>query len=160
MSIAFCPIQRTSLESQMVKHLPTMRETRVQSLGQKNALKKEMAIHSSTLAWKVLWMEEPGGLQSMGPQRVRHDWATSLHFCPIAVGPCCVSIVYIAVCIVTFLATWMDLESIRLSGERQTSYDIPYMWNLKKWPIQNRNKYTDIESRCMVTRGDRCREEA
>ena len=50
----------------MVKHLPTIRETWVQSLGQEDSLEKEMATHSSTLAWKIPWTEEPGGLQSMG----------------------------------------------------------------------------------------------
>ena len=62
----------------MVKHLPTMQETWVQSLGQEDLLEKAMAPHSSTLAWKIPWMEEPGRLQSMGSQRVGHDWATSL----------------------------------------------------------------------------------
>ena len=57
----------------MVKHLPAMQETRVQSLGQEDPLKKEMAAHSSTLAWKIPWTEEPGRLHSMGPQRVRRD---------------------------------------------------------------------------------------
>ena len=57
----------------MVKHLPTMRETRVRSLGQEDPLEKEMATHSSTLAWKIPGMEEPGRLQSMGSQRVGHD---------------------------------------------------------------------------------------
>ena len=57
----------------MVKHLPTMRETRVQSLGQEDPLEKEMATHSSTLAWKIPWMEDPGRLQSMGLQKVGHD---------------------------------------------------------------------------------------
>ena len=56
----------------MVKRLPTMRETRVQSLGQ-DLLEKEMATHSSILAWKIPWIEEPGRLQSMGSQRVGHD---------------------------------------------------------------------------------------
>ena len=63
----------TSLVAQMVKHLPTMRETQVQSLGWEDILEKEMATHSSILAWKIPWKEEPGRLQSMGPQRVRHD---------------------------------------------------------------------------------------
>ena len=54
----------------MVKHLPAMWETRVQSLGQEDPLEKEMATHSSTHAWKIPWMEKPGGLQSMGSQRV------------------------------------------------------------------------------------------
>ena len=52
----------------MVKHLPTMLETWVQSLGQEYLLEKEMATHSSILAWKISWVEEPGGLQSMGSQ--------------------------------------------------------------------------------------------
>ena len=63
----------TSLVAQMVKRLPTMQETRVQSLGRKDLLEKEMATHSSILAWKIPWTEEPGGLQSMGSQRVEHD---------------------------------------------------------------------------------------
>ena len=62
-----------SLVAQTVKRLPTMRETRVQSLGREDPLEKEMAIHSSTLAWKIPWTEEPDRLQSMGPQRVGHD---------------------------------------------------------------------------------------
>ena len=59
--------------AQTVKHLPTMRETQVQSLGQEDLLEKELATHSSTLARKIPWMEEPGRLQSMGSLRVRHD---------------------------------------------------------------------------------------
>ena len=59
--------------AQMVKRLPTMRETRVRSLGQEDPLEKEMATHSSTLAWKMPWTEEPGRLQSMGLQRVGHE---------------------------------------------------------------------------------------
>ena len=58
--------------AQMVKYLPTMRETRVQSLGWKDPLEKEKATHSSILAWKIRWTEQPGRLQSMGPQRVGH----------------------------------------------------------------------------------------
>ena len=65
--------------AQMVKHLPAMWETQDRSLGREDPLEKEMATHSSTLAWKIPWMEEPGTLQSMGLQRVGHDWATSLH---------------------------------------------------------------------------------
>ena len=63
----------TSLVAQTVKRLPTMQETRVQSLGQEDPLEEEMAIHSSTIAWKIPCTEEPGRLQSMGSQRVRHD---------------------------------------------------------------------------------------
>ena len=64
---------RASLVAQTVKRLPTMLETWVQSLGQEDLLEKEMAIHSSILAWKIPWTEEPGRLQSMGSQRVRHN---------------------------------------------------------------------------------------
>ena len=63
----------TSLVAQTVKHLPTMWEIRVQSLGWEDPLEKEVATQSSTLAWKIPWMEEPDRLQSMGSQRVRHD---------------------------------------------------------------------------------------
>ena len=59
--------------AQMVKNLPAMQETRVQSLGQEDPLEKEMVIHSSILAWRIPWTEEPGGLQSMGSHRVGHD---------------------------------------------------------------------------------------
>ena len=69
---------QTSLVAQMVKCLSTMRKTQVQSLGREDPLEKEMAIHSSTTAWKIPWTEEPGRLQSMGSQRVGHDWATFL----------------------------------------------------------------------------------
>ena len=57
----------------MVKCLSAMRKTQVQSLGWEDPLEKEMATHSSTLAWKIPWMEEPGRVQSMGSQRVGHD---------------------------------------------------------------------------------------
>ena len=63
----------TSLVAQMVKHLPTMQETQVQSLGWEDPLEKKMATHSSTLAWKIPWTEEHCRLQSMGLQRVGHD---------------------------------------------------------------------------------------
>ena len=59
--------------AQTVKHMPTMWETWVQSLGQEDLLEKEMAPHSSILAWKIPWTEEPRRLQSMGSQRVGHD---------------------------------------------------------------------------------------
>ena len=59
--------------AQTVKRLSTMRETRVQSLGWEDPLEKEMAIYSSTIAWKIPWIEEPAGLQSTALQKVRHD---------------------------------------------------------------------------------------
>ena len=72
----------TSLVAQMVKRLPTMQETRVRSLSQEEPLEKDMATHSRTLAWRIPWTDEPGGLQSMGLQRVGHDWATSQRYLP------------------------------------------------------------------------------
>ena len=62
-----------SLVAQMGKDLPAMQEIQVQSLGQEHPLEKEMATHSSILAWRIPWTQEPGGLQSMGSQGVRHD---------------------------------------------------------------------------------------
>ena len=67
-----------SLVAQTEKHLSTMWETWVRSLGQEDPLEKEMAIHSSTITWKIPWTEEPGRLQSMGLERVGHDWVISL----------------------------------------------------------------------------------
>ena len=65
--------RETSLVAQTIKHLSTMRETRIQSLGWEDPLENEMAIHSSTVARKIPWTEEPGKLQSTGSQRVGHD---------------------------------------------------------------------------------------
>ena len=59
--------------AQLVKNLPAMQETGVQSLGWEDPLEEGIATHSSILAWRILWTEEPGGLQSMGSQRVGHD---------------------------------------------------------------------------------------
>ena len=62
-----------TLVAQRIKHLPAMQETQVRSLGWEDPLKKEMATHYSILVWRIPWTEEPGGLQSMGLQRVGHD---------------------------------------------------------------------------------------
>ena len=70
---------RASLVAQIVKNLPAMQEIRVQLLGQEDPLEKGMVTRASILAWRVPWTEEPGGLLSMGSQRVRHDWATNTH---------------------------------------------------------------------------------
>ena len=67
------------LVAQMVKHLPAMWATQIWSLGQEDPLEEKVATHPGIHAWKIPWAKEPGGLQSMGSQRVRHDWATSLH---------------------------------------------------------------------------------
>ena len=66
----------SSLVARMVKNLPAMRDTRFQPLGQEDPLEKEVATHSSVLVWEIPWTEEPGGLQSMGLQRARHDLVT------------------------------------------------------------------------------------
>ena len=65
--------------AQMVKNLPAMQETWVQSLGQENLMKKKIATHSSILTWKILWTEKPAGLQSIESQRVGHDWEATWH---------------------------------------------------------------------------------
>ena len=83
-SVSFVILERSFrrialvLVAQTVKRLSTMWETWVRSLGREDGLEKEMAIHSSTIAWEIPRTEEPGRLQSMGSQRVGHDWATSL----------------------------------------------------------------------------------
>ena len=72
----------SSLVAQTVKSLRAMQETRVKALGQEDTLEKKMTTHYSILAWKIPWMEKPGGQQSMGSQRVRHDWVTSFSLKP------------------------------------------------------------------------------
>ena len=67
------PFYRPSLVAQSVKNLPALQETWVQSLGWEDLLEEGMATHSSILAWRIPWTEEPGGLQSMGLQRIGHD---------------------------------------------------------------------------------------
>ena len=76
--VQFLSLWGTSLVAQKLKRLPAMQEIRVPSLGREDPLEKEMATHSSTLAWRIPWREDPGRLQSTGSQRVGHDWATSL----------------------------------------------------------------------------------
>ena len=66
-------LYRASLVAQMVKNPPAMQKTQVQSLGQKDTLEKGMATHSSILAWRIPWTQEPGGLPSMGSLSVRHN---------------------------------------------------------------------------------------
>ena len=68
-----CCLTGASLVVQTVKNLPAMQETQGQSLGQEDPLEKGIAIHSSILAWRIPWTEKPGGLQSMGSERVRHE---------------------------------------------------------------------------------------
>ena len=77
LNFLFCfgvePINGASLVAQRLKRLPPMRETQVRSLRRADPLEKEMATHSSILAWRIPWTEEPGGLEAIGSQRVRHD---------------------------------------------------------------------------------------
>ena len=70
----------TSLVAQLVKNLPTVQETQVRFLGWEDPLEKEMATHSSKLAWRIPWTEYPGRLQFTGSQRVRHDCVNNFHF--------------------------------------------------------------------------------
>ena len=72
LGVVYCKV-RVSLVVHIVKNLPAMQETRVQSLGWEDPLEKGQATHSSIHAWRIPWTEEPGGLQSMGSQRVGHD---------------------------------------------------------------------------------------
>ena len=74
----YCVDAGASSVAQMVKNVPAMEETQVWSLGQEDPLEKGMAIHSSVLAWRIPWIEEPGGLQFRGSQRVRHSWTTNI----------------------------------------------------------------------------------
>ena len=82
--------------AQTVNNLPAMQETQVQSLGQEDPLEKGTAIHSSILAWRIPWIEEPGGPQSMALQRVRHDQATDTEMSTVEHG--------------TFLSTKSDVS--------------------------------------------------
>ena len=73
--VIYLPFSWASLVAQMVKNLPEMQETHVQSMGQEEPLEKGMTTHSNSLSWRIPWTEEPGELQSMGLQRVGHDFA-------------------------------------------------------------------------------------
>ena len=92
--------------AQMVKNPPTMQKTWVQSLGQEDPLEKGMATHSSILAWKTQWTEEPGGLQSTGSQRVRYDLVTNSTNTPkhspghtvISIAPASIQLVFFENC--------------------------------------------------------------
>ena len=100
--------------AQKVNNLPTMQEIQVRSLGEEDPLEKGMATCSSILAWKILWTEEPGTLQSMGVTRVRHDLVTKP---PPLTTP---------VLLPTFLSlqkSWDIVFSFLLSGTREGPYD-------------------------------------
>ena len=106
-----------SLVAQTVKRLSTMQETRVQSLGQEDPLEKEMATHSSTLAWRIPWTEEPCGQYSMGSQRVGHDWATSLSFfCSCHTHTCTPTHPWAATCLPELQFPWLPCVSCNAPG--------------------------------------------
>ena len=106
-----------------VNRLSTMRETWVRSLGRKDPLEKEMAIHSSTIAWKIPWTEEPGRLQSMGSQRFGLDWATSL-----SLSLCLHDTAWVQVCESNFMIRalcdtgFIHLLIVSLSGHAFSKY--------------------------------------
>ena len=103
------------------KHLPTMWEAQVRSLGQEDPLEKEMAPHFSTLAWKSPWTEKPGRLQSVGSQRVRHDGVTSL-----SLSPCLSSKwFHLRLNFFPFLKSWADNGS-----KNQYSYQLFDGWGM------------------------------
>ena len=121
---SLCIIIWTSLVTQMVKHLPRTRKTQVQSLGWEDLLEKDMATHSSTLVWKMPWTEEPGRLQSMGLQRVRHGWATSLTI---------------------IILSWAVTRLLHFSQEKsQTGTSLVVQWLRLRLPMQR------VQIRCLV----------
>ena len=93
-----------------VKNLPVVQELRVWPLGQEDPLEKEMATHSSILTREIPWTEEPGGLQSMGSQRVRHDWVTNTY----------------------------TLGSIRFHLSLETKKNVGFLIHLRKQPLWHR----------------------
>ena len=98
-----CPVsrlKRASLIAQLVNYLPAMQDTRVWFLGQEDPLEKEMATHSGILAWRIPWTEEPGGLQSMGLQRVGHNWVTNTF--QYSVMTFCISVVLAVISTLSF----------------------------------------------------------
>ena len=127
--------KRTSLVAQTVEHLSTMRETRVRSLGREDPLEKEMAIHSSTIAWKMPWTEEPGRLQPMRSQRVGHDWATSLTYLAsvkIIIRAVIISVIRAVVSKVGYQTQW----SIGLQDENTTTYNfLNWSWDFPGGPV-------------------------
>ena len=150
-----CNYQRGQvfLVAQMVKNLPAMQETRDQSLCWEDPLEKGMSIHSSILTWRIPWTEEPGGLQSMGLQRVRHDWVTNTttiredkshrerstvypHCTPLALYYCVLAICFHFLMAVFFLKM-MDNSFVGISVGSDTVLDqsVYYQWN-RNWTFQ------------------------
>ena len=100
---------RVSLVAQMVKNLPAMWETRLWSLGQEDPPEKGMVTHSTVFPWRIPWTEEPGGLPSMGSERIWHNWATNSFSFILEVVPNFMQICYVYILgeeLFNFLVTW------------------------------------------------------
>ena len=127
-----------SLFAQLIKNPPAMWETWVLSLGWEDPLEKGKATHSSILAWKIPWMEEPGRLQSLGSQRVGHDWVTSLYFTHSSIP------------------TWRIPWTVQSIGLQRVRHDwvtftslLHYrgiLYNWATWEFQNNNEGKNIIS--------------
>ena len=136
--------------AQMVKCLPATWETWVWSLGWEDPLEKEMATHASILAWEIPWTEQPGGLQSMGLQRVRHDWATSLSlsfFSAIKKNGICGNMDEPTDYHIEWTKSDRDVSWYHLLAEFKRKGE--------KWTyLQSRNRLTGLEKELAVTRGE------
>ena len=119
--------------AQIVKNLLGMCKTGVWSLDKKDPLEKGMAIHSSILAWRVPWTEEPGGLQSMGSQRIRHDWTTNTFFLltVVFITPLCPQTSHIELKL--HLQMWWQKDWIKEFKNPPSARLLPHIW----WCLRN-----------------------
>ena len=136
---------RASLMAQMVKNPPATQETRVPSLGRKDPLEESMAPHSSIFPRESPWTKEPGGLQSMGSQRVRHDWVTFTHYCSTVAEPKNPKLFIVW----PFTENFADLCCILLHWGKEGGQDKGGRWKergtgLERWI--NRSTYCNSES--------------
>ena len=119
--------------------LPARRDTWVRSLGREDPLEKEMATHSSILAWQIPWMEEPGGLQSMGSQRVRHDWANNQRSLFLKTNPPTIAS-YIQTHILVVLFLWKTLTNTLIQPsflwtEQSKTWEISVLLSVNSAPF-------------------------
>ena len=139
--------------AQRVRTLPAMQETRIWSLGWEDPLEKEIATHSSILAWKIPWMEKPGRLQSMGLQRVGQDWVTSLHFKrrlgQIANNmfwgepekePCSKTLHFCKISIYYHQKTKLHYKIYRYQCDKKMSLVVYYILSLSRWSCPSEKK--------------------
>ena len=108
----------------------------VQSLGQEDPLEEVMAIHSSVLAWRIPWTEESGRLQSIGSQRVRHDWSDLAHTYDIYIYiyMCVYIYIYISVCVCVYIYIYIYMKPKHFVWCKTAS--IYYNWRISHWPQQ------------------------